>query len=128
MANLELLGAQAHFLPLMTHVIQVTSYGARDNNGNRTLDGTTTRQYHCLIQNNEVTRWSTSGAVDAFPYIAYVLSTPIGATDAQPIRVEEQITIVSPSYWASVTPRRMGEIKSYPDQFGNLFCYSITFE
>jgi hypothetical protein len=126
--NLALLSGQAYYLPLMTHIIQVTSYGARDNSGNRVLNNSTTRQYPCFIQNNEDTRWATSGAVDSFPYVAYVLSTPIGQVDAVPIRVEEQITIIQPSYWASETPRRMGAIKSYFDQFGNLFTETVTFQ
>lgn len=129
MVNTELLSAQANFLRDMHHVIQVTSYGAgHDNNGARILDGTTTRQYNCLIQQNENTRWNVASATDDFPYVAYVISTPIGQTDAVPIRVEEQITIITPSYWASSTPRRMGNIQSYPDQYGNLFVMKITFQ
>ena len=126
--NLGLLSQQAYYLPLMNDIIQVSSYSGRDNSGAQIIDNTTTRQYKCLIQNNEDTRWSNTGAIDALPYVAYVLSTPIGQTDAVPIRVEEQITIVVPSYLASATPRRLGTIKSYPDQYGNLFCYMITFQ
>lgn len=126
--NLSLLSQQAYYLPLMNDIIQVSTYGGRDNAGARVIDNTTTRQYKCLIQINEDTRWVTAGAVDGLPYVAYVLSTPIGETEPVPIRVEEQITIVTPSYLASDTPRRLGTIKSYPDQYGNLFCYTITFQ
>lgn len=127
-SNSPLLAGQSFFLPLMNHSISVSSYNARDQFGNRGIDGTTTRQYKCYIQNNENTRWATSGATDALPYVAYVLSTPIGQSEAVPIRVEEQITVIQPSYLASDTPRRMGTIKSYFDDYGNLFCYAITFE
>lgn len=128
MSNLALLTHQAYFVPLMNHVIQVVSYSARDDYGTRITNPATSRQYRCLLQQNEDTSWNVAASVDALPYIAYVLSTPINGTDAVPIRAEEQMTIIAPSYWASATPRRLGTVKSYNDQYGNLFCYSVTFE
>lgn len=129
MTNSLLLASQAIFLVDMHHVISVTSYGAgHDNSGRRVLDPSTTRQYHCLLQNNENTRWNVSSATDDFPYVAYVLSTPIGQGDAVPIRVEEQMTVITPSIWTSSTPRRLGNIRSYFDQYGNLHNMAITFQ
>lgn len=129
MPNNLLLASQAIFLVDMHHVIQVTSYGTgHDNNGARLLDNSTTRQYNCLLQNNENTRWNNQSATDDFPYVAYVISTPIGQGDAVPIRAEEQMTIVTPTYWGPSTPRRLGTVKSYFDQYGNLHNMTLTFQ
>lgn len=126
--NTELIAALYPFVLVANHIVQVTSYSAKDAYGTRVLDGSTTRQYRCLLQNNEETKWNTQSATDSFPYVAYILSVPIGQTDAVPVRVEEQFTIVQPSYWGVDTPRRLGEVKSYFDQYGNLFCMTATFE
>lgn len=127
--NPGLISAQSLYLELCKHVIQVETWsGAHDNYGKPQLNAATTRQYNCLLQMNEGTRWNNVSATDEFPYIAYVLSVPIGGNDAVPIRVEEQMTVVTPSYWASSTPRRLGRIQTYPDQFGNMFAMVITFE
>jgi hypothetical protein len=127
--NNLLLAGQATFLKDMNHVIEVVTYSeSHDNYGNRTLSLSDARQYKCLIQQNEDTKWTTTGSVDTFPYVAYVLSIPINGVDAVPIAVEEQITVINPVYMASKTPRRLGVIKSYPDQYGNLFVMTITFE
>lgn len=127
MTNTELLNALGSFIPVANHVVQVTSYSGMDKYGSRALDSTTTRQYRCLIQNNESTHWNVQSATDDFPYVAYLLSVPIGQADAVPVRVEEQFTVVTPSYWASVTPRTLGQIKSYFDEYGSLFCMTATF-
>lgn len=130
--NTELITAQASFLPDVHHVIQVTSYsGGHGKNGQRLLstDPNQTRQYRCLIQPNENTAWTVASDTDAFPYMAYILSIPIGATDAYMIRVEEQLTIITfGDTTLTGTVRRMGGIKSYPDQYGNLFAQVITFQ
>lgn len=126
--NTELIAALYPFVLVANHIVEVTSYNAKDAYGTRALDGSTTRQYQCLLQNNEETRWNTQSATDSFPYVAYILSVPINGSDAVPIRVEEQFTIVEPSYWGPSTPRRLGTVKSYFDQYGFLFCMTATFE
>lgn len=129
MSNTLLQTGQATFLKDMNHVIEVVAYASgHDNYGNRIIDSGTSRQYRCLIQQNEDTKWSNAGSVDSFPFVAYVLSIPIDGSDAVPIRVEEQITVLAPSFMASSTPRRLGTIRSYPDQYGNLFDMTVTFE
>lgn len=127
MTNTELLNALGSFIPVANHVVQVASYSGLDKYGSRALNSATTRQYRCLIQNNESTRWNVQSGTDDFPYLAYMLSVPIGQSDAVPVRVEEQFSVVTPSYWASSTPRTLGEIKSYFDEYGNLFCMTATF-
>lgn len=125
----DLLSAQGLYAQFMKHVIEVTSWGTgRDDHGKPVLDTSTTRRYTCLVQPNEATRWGTPGATDELPYIAYVLTVPIGQSEPVPIRVEEQITVVNPVYLASDTPRRMGRVQTYPDQFGNMFVVVVTFE
>lgn len=128
--NTALISYQSLYVPLCNHVIQVTSWSStkRDSFGKAVLDGSTTRQYRCLLQINDGTKWGISSATDNFPYVAYVLSVPINGEDAVPIRVEEQVTVVTPSYWASETPRRLGKIQSYSDEHGNHFAMVFTFE
>jgi hypothetical protein len=127
--NQGLTAYQSLYAPLCNHVIQVESWsGGHDNYGKPVLDPSTSRQYKCLLQMNEQTRWGTQSATDEFPYMAYVLSVPIGQTDAVPIRAEEQVTVVSPAYWASDTPRRLGKIQTYFDQYGNTFVMVFAFE
>lgn len=126
--NQQLLAAQYLYLQNMHHVIEVTTWSGHDNYGKPTLDPTTTRRYNCYLQTNETTRWNTDSATDAFPYVAYVLSVPIGGSDAVPIRREEQVTVITPSYWESSTPRRLGKIQGYFDQYGNLFVQQFSFE
>lgn len=131
MVNTELISAQSVFLLDMHHVIQVTTFAGHDEYGKRALssDPTKTRQYNCLIQPNERTAWSVAAATDALPYIAYVLTVPVNGTDAYPIRVEEQITVItSGSSELNGTIRRMGVIKTFPDQYGNAFVMTVTFE
>lgn len=122
---------QADLLPwvsLCHDVIQVTTLKGHDGNGKPVLDLTTTRQYKCYIQDNERVSWSEYAATDGMPYVAYVLSIPIGGTDAVPIRKNDQMTVVTSSYLVLNTTRRIGVIKSYQDQYGNLHNMAITFE
>lgn len=128
MPNSGLIAAQSLFGLDMHDVIEVTSWNGRDNYGKAVLDSTTTRRYNCLIQANENSKWGTQNVTDAFPYIAYVLTVPIGQEDLLPIRVEEQITIITPTYWDNKKIRRLGNIQSFPDQYGNLFVQQFTFE
>jgi hypothetical protein len=126
--NLGLLAYQFLYAPLCNHVIEVVSFNGHDNYGKPVLDPSTARQYKCLLQMNEETAQSTPGATDDFPYMAYVLSVPIGQGDAVPIRAEEQVTVISPAYWASDTPRLLGKINTYFDQYGNNFVMVFTFK
>lgn len=131
MVNTELISAQSVFLLDMHHVIQVTAFSGHDEYGKRALsaDPAKTRQYNCLIQPNERTAWNVATSTDALPYIAYVLTVPINGTDAYPIRNEEQITVVhSGSSELDGTIRRLGLIKTFPDQYGNAFVMTVTFE
>ena len=131
MVNTELITAQSTFLLDMHHTIQVTTYLGHDGFGKRALstDPAKTRTYNCLIQPNERTAWNVAAATDALPYIAYVLTVPVGGTDAYPIRVEERITVVhSGNDELDGTVRRMGLVKTYPDQYGNNFVMTVTFE
>jgi hypothetical protein len=119
----------AFFLPVANHVIEVETYKGRDPFGTRQLDPTTVRQYSCYIQYNERTAWNVEQAVDGMPYIAYVLSIPIGQTTAFPIRVEEQLTIISAANPdLDGTTRRLGTVKTYSDQYGDNAVYTVTFE
>jgi hypothetical protein len=128
--NPGLIAYQSIYTPLCNHVVEVTSWSSikKDNYGKPILDMSTTRRYKCLLQMNDETKWTNSGATDDFPYIAYVLSVPIGGTDAVPIRVEEQVTVITPAFWASATPRRLGKIQTYPDEHGNMFVMVFGFE
>lgn len=131
MTNTELINAQATFLLDMHHIVQVVTYAGHDGYAKRQLstDPAKTRRYNCLIQPNERTAWNVASATDALPYIAYVLTVPIGGTDAYPIRVEEQITVItSGNDELDGTVRRMGMVKTFPDQYGNNFVMTITFE
>jgi hypothetical protein len=127
----ELQSAQSIFLQDMYHVIEVTTYSGKDAYGKRQLstDPAETRQYNCLIQVNERTSWNITSDTDDLPYMAYVMTIPIGGTVPYPIRVEEQVSVVTyadPNLEGVV--RRMGRIQSYPDQYGNLFTQTFTFE
>lgn len=128
--NPGLLAYQSLYLHMANHVVEVTSWSStkKDNYGKPILDSSTTRQYRCLLQMNDGTSWTTSGATDEFPYMAYVLSVPIGADDAVPIRREEQVTVISPETWASDTPRRLGKIQTFFDESGNDFAMVFVFE
>lgn len=131
MTNVELINAQSIFLLDMHHQIQVVTYAGHDGYGKRQLstDPTKTRTYNCLIQPNERTAWTVGTSTDALPYIAYVLTVPVNGTDAYPIRVEEQMTVVSSGAGEiNGTVRRMGNIRTFPDQFGNAFVMTVTFE
>lgn len=122
---------QADLLPwveLCHDVIEVTTWKGHASNGSPTLDTTTTRQYKCYIQDNERTSWSDFSATDGMPYIAYVLSIPLGQFDAVPIRKNSQMTVVTSKVVDTGTIRRLGVIKSYQDQYGNLHNMAITFE
>lgn len=122
---------QADLLPWITlcnDVIEVTTLQGHDGHGKPVLDPTTARQYRCYIQYNERTTWSEYGATDGMPYVAYTLSIPIGQEDAVPIRKNEQMTVMASSFVETGTSRRIGVIKSYPDQYGNLHNMAITFE
>jgi hypothetical protein len=126
----ELINAQAAFLIDAHHQIQVSTYtGGHDAYSKRvvTTDPSEIRTYNCLIQPNEGTDWTVASSTDKFPYIAYVLSIPVGGTDAYPIRAEEQIQVLEPAYLTGLT-RRLGLVKTYPDQYGNIFVQTITFE
>lgn len=127
----ELQSAQGAFLLDMHHVIQVTTYSGHDAYGKRQLstDPAQTRQYNCLIQLNERTSWNVSSDTDDLPYIAYVMTIPLGGSQPYAIRAEEQISVITygdPEMDGTV--RRMGTVKSYPDQYGNLFVQTVTFE
>jgi hypothetical protein len=127
----ELQSAQAIFLQDMYHVLEVVTYAGTDAYGKRLLSTNPeqTRQYNCLIQINERTANNVSAYTDDLPYIAYVMSIPIGGTAPYPIRVEEQISVVTygdPALEGKI--RRLGRIASYPDQYGNVFTQTITFE
>jgi hypothetical protein len=127
----ELQSAQGAFLLDMHHVIQVTTYDGKDQYGTRRLssDPAKTRQYTCLIQLNERTAWAVSSDTDDLPYIAYVMTIPIGGSATYAIRAEEQISVVTyADTGMEGTVRRMGTIKSYPDQYGNLFVQTVTFD
>jgi hypothetical protein len=126
--NLQL---QADLLPwvsLCHDVIEVTDWKGHTDNGAAVLDPTTTRQYRCYIQNNDRTSWNEYAATDGMPYISYTLSIPIGQTDAVPIRSKSQMTVITSNLVETGTIRRIGVIKSYPDQYGNLHNMAITFE
>lgn len=126
--NLQLQADLLPWISLCHDVIEVTSWSGHTSNGKPVLDGSTTRQYRCYIQDNERTSWSQYQATDGMPYIAYVLSVPIGQGNAVPIRSKEQMTVVTSSYVTTGTQRRIGIIKSYQDQYGNLHNMAITFE
>jgi len=131
MTNTELIAAQSVFLLDMHHQIQVVTYSGHDGYGKRALstDPTKTRTYNCLIQPNERTAWTVGTSTDGLPYIAYVLTVPVNGSDAYPIRAEEQITVLhSGSSELDGTVRRMGLVKTYPDQYGNAFVMTVTFE
>jgi hypothetical protein len=131
MVNTELISAQSVFLLDMHHTIQVVTYAGHDAYGKRQLstNPSQTRQYNCLIQPNERTSWTVGTSTDGLPYIAYVLTVPIGGTDAYPIRAEEQITVIhSGNDELDGTVRRMGLVKTFPDQYGNNFVMTVTFE
>jgi hypothetical protein len=130
MVNTELISSQSAFLLNMHDTIQVTSYtGGHDGFGKRidTTDPSKIRVYNCLIQDNEDTNWTVGTSTDRMPYVAYVLTVPVGGTDAYPIRTQEEMEVLSPSYLAG-TIRRLGTIKTYPDQYGNRFVQWMTFE
>lgn len=128
MVNLQLQSDQLPWVSLCHDVIEVTDFKGHDSGGRPILDVTTTRRYRCYIQNNERTSWSTELGTDGFPYVAYTLSIPIGKGDAVPIVSKSQMTVVVSSYVEIGTLRRIGIIKSYPDQYGNLHNMAITFE
>lgn len=126
--NLQL---QADLLPwvsLCHDVIQVTTLTGHDSNGKPVPNPATARQYRCYIQDNERTSWNEYAGTDGMPYVAYILSIPIGGTDAVPIRSNEQMTVVTSNVVETNTTRRIGVIKSYQDQYGNLHNMAITFE
>lgn len=128
MVNLQLQADQLPWVALCNDVIEVTNWKGHDSGGRPILDSTTTRQYRCYIQNNERTSWATELGTDGFPYVAYVLSVPLNQGDAVPIISKAQMTVVKSSYVEVGTIRRIGIIKSYPDQYGNLHNMAITFE
>src|SRR5262249_8540737 len=128
MTNLQLQADQLPWVALCHDIIEVTSYKGHLDTGQPGLDPTTTRRYRCYIQDNERTSWSEYAATDGSPFIAYTLSVPIGQGDALPIRKNEQMTVVASSYVDVGTIRRIGVIKSYQDQYGNLHNMAITFE
>jgi len=128
MANQQLQADQLPWINLCHDVIEVTTWKGHDAGGRPTLDLTTTRQYRCLIQNNERTSWSPELGTDGEPYVAYVLSIPIGQGDAVPIRKNEQMKVVTSNFVTVNTIRRIGIFKSYPDQYGYLHNMAITFE
>lgn len=131
MTNTQAITEQYPWVHLCNHVIEVTTWKGHDAHGLPVLDPTTTRRYRCLIQDNETTSWSDIGGTDGMPYLAYILSIPITGLvidDIVPIRKNEQITVIAPSYLASEKPRRVGTVKSYFDQYGNLHNIAITFE
>lgn len=131
MTNLELIAAQSIFLRDMHHIIEVTTYLGHDAYSKRQLSTNPAqkRQYNCLIQPNERTAWNIQTSTDALPYIAYVLTVPINGTDSYPIRVEEQIKVIhSGDGELDGTIRRMGSLRTFPDQYGNNFVMTITFE
>lgn len=128
MTNLQLQADQLPWVALCHDVIEVTTLLGHDGQGKPVPDPTTTRRYRCYIQDNERTSWSDQLANDGMPYVAYVLSVPIGQGDAVPIRSKEMMTVVTSSYVEVGTSRRIGVIKSYQDQYGNLHNMAITFE
>lgn len=128
MPNLRLQVDQLPWVALCNDVIQVTTLKGHNSEGQPVLDGTTTRQYRCYIQDNERTSWSDQMGTDGMPYVAYVLSIPLNGTDAVPIGKNEQMTVVTSNYVKTGTIRRIGLIRSYPDQYGNLHNIAITFE
>lgn len=128
MVNLQLQADLLPWIALCHDVIEVTTFKGHDSGGRPVLDTTTTRQYRCYIQDNDRTSWSMELGVDGLPYVAYVLSVPIGRGDAAPIKSNEQMTVVSSSCVDIGTQRRIGVIKSYQDQYGNLHNMAITFE
>ena len=128
MANQQLQADQLPWIALCHDIIEVTTFKGRDSGGRPVLDPTTTRQYRCYIQDNQRVSWTDQIGTDAEPYIAYVLSIPIGQGDAVPIERNEQMVVVASSYVKTGTNRRIGIIKSYQDQYGNLHNMAITFE
>src|SRR5215469_4012319 len=113
MTNLQLQADQLPWVALCHDVIEITDWKGHTDNGVAVLDLTTTRQYKCYIQDNERTSWSEYSATDGMPYIAYILSVPIGQGDAVPIRSKSQMKVVSSSVVQTGTIRRIGVIKSY---------------
>lgn len=129
MTNTRLITDLSAFVPLCHDVIQVTSFsGAHTADGKPVLNMATQRSYRCYIQNNERTSWNDYSATDGMPYVAFVLSIPIGQGDALAIHKTEQMSVTTSSYVPTPTIRRIGTIKSYQDQFGNLHNMAITFE
>lgn len=127
MTNIRLQVDLSAFIDLCNARLQVTTVTGHDGNGRPILDTTTTRTYRCYIQANERTSWSDREATDGMPNVAYVLSVPVNQSDAVPIRKNDQMEILAPSSYAGII-RRIGTIKSYEDQYGNLHNMAITFE
>lgn len=131
MTNQLAINEQSPWVHLCNHTIEVTNWSGHEPHGLPILDPTTTRRYRCFIQENETTSWSDIGGTDGMPYLAYVLSVPITGSitdDVVPIRKNSQMTVIVPTYLASEKPRRIGTIKSYSDQYGNLHNIAMTFE
>lgn len=129
MTSTALLNGLATFFGVANHVIEVTNYKGKDSFGKRLLDNTSTRQYRCYIQPNERTAWNNYAATDGLPYIAYVLSVPLNGTLPVLVRVEDQVTIVQAGNTdLDGQVRRLGTVKTYSDQYGNNFVFTITFE
>lgn len=128
MVNQQLQTDLLPWISLCHDVIEVTTLKGNDGQGIPVLDGTTTRRYRCYIQDNERLSWTDQIGTDGVPYVAYILSVPLGQGDAVPIRKNEQMTVVTSSYVQTGVVRRIGVIKSYQDQYGNLHNMAITFE
>jgi hypothetical protein len=117
------LAEEKEFWDVTPHRIQVTSYGKRDNEGNRVLEPSTARTYRCLISDTESLARNAQGAILGVTKQAWCLGTPLDATAPVEIDTEDAVKFITP-----VDPERpIAQIEKYYDETGALHNMVVHF-
>jgi len=118
------LAEEQEFWDMTPHRIKVTSYGKRDNEGNRVLDPGTERTYRCLISDTDSLARDAQGAILGVTRQAWCLGTPEGGTESVEIDTEDSVEFVNPEKLT----RPIAQIEKYYDETGGLHNMVIHFK